>query len=145
MILLPPSDDPSVELLFSWTRIIRLDLSLYRFNESYACFRSTRKAKTSTVYLRSKQRAHAKQKRCRHCIIANRTKKVNAFTEKEPFPGRVSDDVVGRRVQHFHDAGQLLDLVLARKDGIARVQFGQDATCEKKQQQQKKTVKAVGQ
>lgn len=50
-------------------------------------------------------------------------------TEKEALPGRMADDVVRRRSQHFHDAGQLLDLVLARENWVARVQFRQDAAC----------------
>lgn len=49
-------------------------------------------------------------------------------TEKEPLSGCVTDDILWRCVQHFHDASQLLDLVLAGEYRIAGIQFRQDAT-----------------
>jgi hypothetical protein len=39
----------------------------------------------------------------------------------------VSDDVVWWNIQDLHDAGELLNLVLSGKDGVSRVQLGQDA------------------
>ena len=50
-------------------------------------------------------------------------------TEEEAFPWCVRDDVVGRRAQHLHDTGQLFDLVFARENRVARVEFDQDAAC----------------
>ena len=62
----------------------------------------------------------------RRAIAGTRQMKL---TEEKAFPGRVSDDVLRWCAQHFHDAGQLFDFVLSGEDGVASVQFGQDATC----------------
>ena len=51
------------------------------------------------------------------------------FTEEQALSGRVRYHVVGRHVEHFHNAGQLFDLVLSGEDGVAGVQLGQDAPC----------------
>ncbi len=57
-------------------------------------------------------------------IMENKSIKL---TEEKSFPGSVSDDVVWWNIQDLHDAGELLNLVLSGKDGVSRVQLGQDA------------------
>ncbi len=48
--------------------------------------------------------------------------------EEELATRGLGQDVSGRRVDHLHDHGQLLGLVLTGKDRIAREQFDQYAT-----------------
>ena len=47
--------------------------------------------------------------------------------EEELLARRLLDQVLVRRAEDLHDAGQLLLLVLAREDGVARQQLGEDA------------------
>lgn len=56
-------------------------------------------------------------------------KRKRALTEEEALPGRVRYHALRRHVEHLHDARQLLDLVLSRENGVARVQLGEDAAC----------------
>ena len=47
--------------------------------------------------------------------------------EKELLARRLLDQVLVRRAEDLHDAGQLLLLVLAGEDGVARQELGEDA------------------
>jgi hypothetical protein len=51
------------------------------------------------------------------------------LTEKESSPGGGGEHSLRRQSEDLHDAGQLLHLVFAREERIARVQLGQDAAC----------------
>lgn len=50
-----------------------------------------------------------------------------ALTKEEPATGGVIDELVWGPAEYFHDAGELLDLVLAGEERVAGVELGEDA------------------
>lgn len=58
--------------------------------------------------------------------------RIAARVEEQPPPRGLVYHVFGRHVQHLHDARELLDLVLARKERIPGVQFRQNTACGKR-------------
>lgn len=50
-----------------------------------------------------------------------------ARVEEETPPGGGGDELLGRHAADLHDAGELLDFVLAGEEWVAGVEFGEDA------------------